>query len=372
VLKRLTLLLLLAPLAACPPPHRIRPLSKATLAQIGLPGEEAPPANLERVFAIDVGQGSATLFEFPCAAVLVDTGGEDDGAFHSTEHLIDFLDRFFERRPDLNRTLATVFLTHPHIDHTRGIAEVMSRYHVLHLVTDGRLRDANGDYESGGEDQEKAEALARSKGALRTVTRAELKPGGITDDAIDAVSCGEVDPKISVLWGGLTENSEGWEPRTFNNANNHSLTIRVDVKGHAVLVVGDLEDAALDSMVNFNDGTPAVDVDVYVVAHHGSDNGTTFKAMQAMTPCIALMSMGPSDRHEDWSAWQYGHPRKLAVRTIVGGLTCNRPPRDVQVATRMKTFEGFTVTKALYGTGWEGTLMAELQDDGTWKVRTEK
>ena len=34
-----------------------------------------------RAHFIDVGQGDATLLEFPCAAVLIDTGGEQNGEF---------------------------------------------------------------------------------------------------------------------------------------------------------------------------------------------------------------------------------------------------------------------------------------------------
>ncbi len=47
-----------------------------------------------RVHLIDVGQGAATLIEFSCAAVLIDTGGEKNDEFDSTEHLIAYLDRF--------------------------------------------------------------------------------------------------------------------------------------------------------------------------------------------------------------------------------------------------------------------------------------
>jgi beta-lactamase superfamily II metal-dependent hydrolase len=36
-----------------------------------------------RVHFIDVGQGAASLFEFPHDAVLVDTGGENNGLFDS-------------------------------------------------------------------------------------------------------------------------------------------------------------------------------------------------------------------------------------------------------------------------------------------------
>jgi beta-lactamase superfamily II metal-dependent hydrolase len=69
-----------------------------------------------RVHLIDVGQGAATLIEFSCAAMLVDTGGEENEQFHSTDKLVRYLDEFFASRPDLHQTLALLVITHPHIE----------------------------------------------------------------------------------------------------------------------------------------------------------------------------------------------------------------------------------------------------------------
>ena len=46
-----------------------------------------------RVHLIDVGQGAATLLEFSCGAILVDTGGEVTTAaeFNSTDKLLAYL-----------------------------------------------------------------------------------------------------------------------------------------------------------------------------------------------------------------------------------------------------------------------------------------
>src|SRR6266849_463774 len=88
-----------------------------------------PPSSTPtlRAHFIDVGQGAATLVEFPCAAVLIDTGGEENGDFNSTVALMDYLDTFFNGRVDLNRTLHSIILTHPHVDHTRGVSDVIAR-----------------------------------------------------------------------------------------------------------------------------------------------------------------------------------------------------------------------------------------------------
>ena len=359
-------------LTACPAPHRVRPEKKATRAHTGLPGPDAKPPTQLRMHVIDVGQGAATLFEFPCAAVLVDTGGESTSGFDSTRALKDYLEAFFARRTDLNRTLAAVFITHPHIDHTRGLPLVMKDFTVLHLVTNGQARGADGMVlESGGETQEAAEQQMKKAGTLRTISRAEVENGkGLTDAQIDPVQCEGVDPKITVYWGGLKSNSEGWEDKVFRNANNHSLVVKVDVGGHPVLVTGDLEVDAIHSLLAAHGSI--LNSDVWLVGHHGSHNGTTMGLIKTLTPCMAVISMGAANREEDWTAWQYGHPRKVAVQTVTAGLGCSRPPRDVQVALGQRRFEGYTVNTALYGTGWEGTVVLEESDQGGWKAFTER
>src|SRR4029077_7337806 len=114
----------------------------APSSTIGSTAVEAAPQM--RVHLIDVGQGAATLFEFSCAAVLVDTGGESDDDFDSNEHLMDYLRAFFTSRPDLHETLALLLITHPHIDHARGAKGVWQVYHVQNVVTDGMTSSSGG------------------------------------------------------------------------------------------------------------------------------------------------------------------------------------------------------------------------------------
>lgn len=97
-----------------------------------------------RVHLIDVGQGAATLFEFSCGAILVDTGGESNKKFNSNERLMAYLEAFFKRRSDLNGTLDLLLITHPHIDHARGAKSVWEAYKVKNVVTDGLTTGSGG------------------------------------------------------------------------------------------------------------------------------------------------------------------------------------------------------------------------------------
>jgi hypothetical protein len=97
-------------------------------------GIPARPASLDpqrtlSIHLLDVGQGAATLLEFPCGAVLVDTGGELNASFDSRSALKAQLDAFFLRRTDLNRTLDSLIIWH-----SQRCSRVRSNSH----STDGR------------------------------------------------------------------------------------------------------------------------------------------------------------------------------------------------------------------------------------------
>src|SRR5688500_18698502 len=77
------------------------------LAVAVVPGSSQTAPSMTAHF-IDVGQAQATLLEFPCGAMLIDAGAQD--ATHRTK-LLGYLDRFFQRRKDLNRTLDTILVT---------------------------------------------------------------------------------------------------------------------------------------------------------------------------------------------------------------------------------------------------------------------
>src|SRR5689334_18424932 len=92
------------------------------------PAKAEEPEETARVHLVDVGQGAATLFELPCGAVLVDTGGERNDGFDSEKALGEYLERFFARRGDLQRRIDLLVLTHPHVDHTRNAPMVAERF----------------------------------------------------------------------------------------------------------------------------------------------------------------------------------------------------------------------------------------------------
>ncbi|GMV41444.1 MAG: hypothetical protein AMXMBFR64_31600 [Myxococcales bacterium] len=361
-----SLALLLTLLAACsrhaPPPVVVQEIPLVDAPPLG------PSDTRVRVTFVDVGQGDAILIETPCGAALIDAGGEDTPGFNGARRLTRYLDAWFAARPHLDRTLELVVLTHPHIDHIRGAPEVLSSFRVKRLIDNGQ---------PGRDVAERpmrliARALARDPGIARaSIALADIPPEGLTGDTVDPFLCDGLDPQLRVLWARVGADP-GWGssygvPR-FDNENNHSVVLRLDVGESSFLFTGDLEDAALDDLVARYHGTGLLDVDVVKVGHHGSHNGTTKGLVDAMSPAMAVITMGAPQRQASWSAWAFGHPRWKAVELLLAGLGCPRPATEGAVASRPRAFQPATVERALYGTGWDGTVILEASAAGDVRV----
>lgn len=362
-------LLVLVAMAACagrvsrpiPPRPEPQPLD-------GTFFKEAPgDAPRMRVHLIDVGQGAATLIEFSCAAILIDTGGESNRYMDSTANLVGYLRTFFESRPDLQETLALAVLTHPHIDHTRGAQVLFGEFKVANLVTNGHTGS------SGGRGQLAAIRAARRLNIpAEVVTTRTIPAGGLTSPVIDPVACPDGDPDIRVLWGAVDPTPRGWGFKDVENENNQSVVVRVSLGSASLLVTGDLE--LDDAIVSKHAGTPALDVDVYQVGHHGSYNASSSAFLENLTPKIALIGCGAHDRRSTWSAWAYGHPRQVTIERLEKALTGAQPrPRIVAaVAPAAKTFDGRDLAAAIYATSWDSDVIVTMYADGKLAVKTRR
>ncbi len=322
-----------------------------------------------RVHLINVGQGSATLIEFPCAAILVDAGGESNELFNSNDSLKAYLDDFFDRRSDLNHTLQAVYLTHPHKDHTLGVPVLLQSPHVIkNVITDG-LEQGSGKagqimLHRAAQDADATPGIADDIG-LQAVTTAQIGANGLTNEIIDPVNCNGTNPVIKILWGASATNP-GWGETAFKNGNNHSLVIRIEYGTSSLLITGDLEEKGLQSLVAKYNTSDLLDADVYLVGHHGSKNGTTQELLDKVTPQIALIGCGSSSRKILWSGWAYGHPNKDVLDKLQLNLTSTRTSVSMQAGTAAKTFVPLNITKAIYTTASDGSVILEADNAAHW------
>jgi competence protein ComEC len=334
-----------------------------------------------RAHFINVGQGSSVLLEFSCAAALIDTGGEKNDQFDSVQALQTYLDQFFARRGDLRKTLSLVLITHAHIDHTRGLPMVLSHYTVHDYVDNG------AETGSGGRQQKAAHAKVDANGSGMT-RQAVAEPevdvkGGLTSKIISPISC-DKDIQFHAMWGAL-QSRGAWTKTVLSDQNDSSVVTRLDFGKTPFLFMGDLEEDVHNAMLGFfcdklSVPCAALHADVYHVAHHGSYNGTSPDLVAAVTPKIAVISMGPPDRSAVWTAVAYGHPRKVAVDMLEPAVSLTRSPAiDAQLATKAGSngaaskgeFVSETISKAVYGTGWDGTVVVTADKNHALHIDVE-
>ncbi len=318
----------------------------------------APAAARAQMHAhvINVGQGQSVLLEFAGDAVLVDAGGDPGTA--ARQHLKYYLDTFFARRTDLNRTLAAVIVTHAHIDHTRFLMEVMRGYTVRELVDGGRSTSASG--------------LPQVRQARRWATEHEIIYNRVPDVRI---SQGGYQP---TMLRGLKTGASRADVRFLNGAtacedeNNNSVAVLVRYQAFSMLIPGDAESEdgdctpAIQRMLR-RFGTTLLNVDAYVADHHGSDNGATDEYLAALSPRVAVISAGDTvDTPPLFNAYAFGHPREQALAAIERAVLDTRTsPATVYSMDAVRAIRrARLVSKAVYCTCWDGDVIVDVDATG--------
>ena len=326
----------------------------------------AQPRN--QVHFINVGQAEAILLELERDAILIDAGGEDTGDARDKERLFRYLDAFFKRRTDLvegnQKKIHTIIISHPHLDHTRLLTEVMLRYRVFNLV------DGGNESGSGIVQLWAARYYAQKNG----INYSSVKDSSITADGL-------VTPTLQ----SLNNNNPGVTlkflaaSRGCTNQNNDSLILWAQINGVKFLFTGDAEafeeendcEPEIPLIVKRFKNNNMLDIDVYKVGHHGSFNGTSADLLRAMTPRISVISAGLFYEKEPggFHAWQFGHPRESAVQLIESLTKNTREPVSVTTMEGITQPHARVIKNAVYCTCWDSNVVIEVAKDGSISVQ---
>ena len=342
------------------------------------PGETFVPRSLlpneMAVHAINVGQGDAFLLEFSCSAVLIDTGLQPMNKYK--DYLIAYMDWFFrERRPDLNNTLALAVLSHSHTDHANGVPHLFARESSLQILVENKIDNA---YEVTAGKEEQVYLKGYGGGEYQPIMANEIHwIDGATSPIVDPVGdCGDgIDPILRVLWGGMAE-----FPKSLENPNHHSVVMRVDFGEASFLFTGDIQTnqacckgGGLNLMLDdYIENLDVFDVDALKVSHHGAENGTTQRLLDATTPCLAFMGVGAPEDKGRGSARSHGHPRRGSMELLEDAVSAVRDELDISVFDDDDVDPGeATISKAIFGTAWDGEYVIFANSAGKFSIDTE-
>jgi competence protein ComEC len=223
---------------------------------------------------IDVGQGDAIAFRTPHGRwILVDAGRTWNHGDAGRSTVVPYLRR---RGGDL----AMFVLTHPHADHVGGAATV------LRSLAPADLRDAAF---AGSSESYRA---ALSEAARLGVPWARVHPG---DSAVvDAVVVQFLAP------------DSGWTA-SLKDPNLASTVALIRYGETRFLLTGDAEVPEENWLLAHR--AEALHADVLKVGHHGSATSTSALFLEAVSPRIALVSVGAGN--------SYGHPSRQVMQSLL-------------------------------------------------------
>lgn len=289
-------------------------LAAVTTVMLAHPLSSPRPDGRLRVDFLDVGQGDSALITFPNGrTMLLDGGGRmryDDPYSTSTVE---------PDVPRIGEMVVSEFLwhrgysqidfilaTHEDLDHIQGLSDVVRNFNVSTALI---ARGANSDADAL---KELVTAATKRSTAVRTLSHG------------DSLQFGEV--RIDVL-----------NPPAATDAlsdNDRSLVLRIRYGSRTILMTGDIERAAEETMLDAGEDLRA---DVVKVPHHGSRTSSTAAFVNAVSADLAVISVGRRS--------QFGHPRAEVVeRWLLSGaevmttgargtITMTTDGRDLSVST---------------------------------------
>ncbi len=209
-------------------------------------------------YFFDVGQGDSELLNFGAVQILIDGGPPNGKALKRIERALGLEDRYID----------LVILTHPHLDHFGGLIDILKRYKIGKVITDGTEGTAPAYKEMQKPD------LALGEG--------------------DSITYG--DYKLSVLAPNKTE-------RANPDPNKASIVLLLEGPDTRILYMGD----AHEENENRLRKQYKLKADVLKIGHHGSRFSSSAAFLKELKPKVAIIEVGKNS---------YGHPTPAVVARL--------------------------------------------------------
>ena len=211
-----------------------------------------PVDNEAQIHFLDVGQADAALIVCGEDTILIDGGERGDGDF-----VVDYIRSLGIDQLDM------VIATHAHEDHIGGLPDVLEAFPVEEIYL--------------------SDAPATTKIYEKLLDAIDEQ--GLTPE------CPEVGSSISFESGmALTVLAPGPDNAVLSkDMNSSSLAVRLDIGACSAVFTGDATAKSEKQMLA--SGIP-LDCDIYKVAHHGSRTSNSEDFIDALSPELAVVSVG--------------------------------------------------------------------------------
>lgn len=223
-----------------------------------------------KVTFLDVGQGDSAFVEMPGGPkILIDGGPKKDDFDGGRAVVVPFLNRKGIKKIDL------VVATHPDNDHIGGLTYTIDKINVGKVLT-GSYGLSSPTYE---ELLKRISEIEHYDAQLETIIYNK-------DMRIESLNTGYVND--------IDENSQ--------QMNNNSVVLRISYKDISFLFTGDIEVDGQERLLACGRDFRA---NVIKVPHHGSYSALNYRFIDAVSPNIAVISVGRKN--------EYGHPSYQVV-----------------------------------------------------------
>jgi beta-lactamase superfamily II metal-dependent hydrolase len=251
-----------------------------------------------KLYFLDIGQGDSELVILPGGVKMLIDGGPPNGkVLENLANILSPLDRYID----------LVMISHPQLDHFGGLIDVLKRYKIGAVLTNGR------------------EGTTRAFQDLEKV---------IEEHKIKTIILASQD-KIHYQGSSFNMLSPTPELLKSKEINETSLVLELESNNSKTLFTGDIGKSTEEGLLkSYN-----ADIDILKVAHHGSKFSSTADFLNAMRPEVAVIGVGKNS---------YGHPTKEALsRLSDSGAKIFRTDQDgtVKLVIDGKSIKIFKISK---------------------------
>lgn len=238
-----------------------------------------PDQNLHLIFC-DVGQGDAILAIKGDNQILIDSGPGEKVLGCLSDHV-----------PFWDKTLELVILTHPEADHAGGLPSVLERYSVRELVSNSLVVD------SGVFQKIREEVVSQKIPVYSPKAGDKIKIANLEIEILYPLE----KQGDEIVW----KNPESPQVLGINifpgNLNETAIVGKLKFGEFDALLTGDI---GIEQEKEIEPG----EVEVLKIAHHGSKYSSSQEFLEKISPDLAIISVGATNR--------YGHPASEALERL--------------------------------------------------------